>query len=774
MRSLAVGSFFLLVALAQAQLVFITQPSMRDWYNNRAPGSVDANGYLNTADPGLADITQTDLNVNGTITIIEGLGYLPNLTLLSMYSNGPCAPYSIDGWPPNLTTLGLDECGAQLLPSWPPALQHLIANYSFAAFPLPLPAGLLVLEMYDNDAMLSFPQLPDGLQTLELEHVNLVTDLGPLPASLQVLDVVYCQNLSTLAPLPSSLETLHLWSLPALAAVPPCPSGVEDLVLGYGLWDSMTEWPDSLTTLYLGQDWSAEAQAGLPYPGLCIPPLPDQLGYFNVYISPGSYGLPICLPNYPPSLVAADYAFFLEACLIPQVPIYACGAPDPECLSTTTLVKGVAFNDENGDGLMNGGESPMPGAGISIEPGGLLTSSDQSGVFTALPGVGSFTVTGVPATYWTVTTAPQTTDLLTTGATDSVDAIGSMAIPGMYDLRVDISCTGSMPGNESHCWCSVKNVGTEPQTAVLSATMDADQSVIGVNPAPLTQSGNDLTWTVPVLQPGETWAATVDLATGITVPQNTDLQYTATVDAEFPDLSVANNTSTFHSAVVVSVDPNDKMVWPNTLSPAEVSAGARVEYTVRFQNTGTASAERVVINDTLSTDLQWASMELIASSHPQTWTIQNGVLYIVFDHIQLPDSNSNEPDSHGFVKFSMRPGTDLMPGESVGNTANIYFDFNEPVITNEAVLQVDASTSTSGIATEEFLLWPNPVGDMLMLAGGAIGSTVEIVDVTGRSVVRSRVAMDRTVIDMRDLTSGMYILRLLNGSTITTRSFVKR
>ncbi len=553
--------------MAQAQLVFITQQSMRNWYNNRVPGSVDANGYLNTADPGLLDITDTYLSVRGSITQIEGLAYLPNLTELNMYSSDTCgAPYTIDGWPPNLTSLTLDECGVALLPSWPPTLQHLRTNGPYDALPIPLPPDLVSFSLLSNAIMPTPPQLPDDLDSLAIQscaiqdlgslpanlrsffmtHCDSLTDLGslpanledlrvnycdglsdlgPLPGSLQSLDIrgcpalVYlgplpsalgfldledCANLSTLGALPTTLETLYLKDLPALVAVPPYPSGLEGLYLGAGFWEFLTAWPDSMVWAYIYQDWSAEELAGLPHPGLCIPPLSNHVEAFSVHEYPTAPGLPICLPNYPPSLSWAIYETG-GTCTFQTYWIDACGAPDPDCLTSSTLVKGVTFNDENGDGLMNGGEPPMPEEIVSVEPGGLLTTSDQLGVFTALPGVGSFTITRVPAMYWTLTTPPQTADLPATGATDSLDAIGAIATPGMYDLRVDIACNGSVPGTVGQCWITVENVGTEPQTGVLSMLVDADQSVAGASPTPLSQNANEVIWDMPVLQVGHEW-----------------------------------------------------------------------------------------------------------------------------------------------------------------------------------------------------------------------------------------------------------------------------
>ncbi|MBK6774823.1 MAG: T9SS type A sorting domain-containing protein [Flavobacteriales bacterium] len=203
-------------------------------------------------------------------------------------------------------------------------------------------------------------------------------------------------------------------------------------------------------------------------------------------------------------------------------------------------------------------------------------------------------------------------------------------------------------------------------------------------------------------------------------------------------------------------DPNDKTVSPTELTPAEVSASERVTYTVRFQNTGTYQATRVVITDTLSSDLQWNTMHLIAASHAHTWYMENGVLFVVFDNINLPDSNANEPESHGFVKFSMKPVNTLMLGASVSNTANIYFDFNEPVITNAAVFTVDDNTATMEVALTHMQLSPNPVSDALtvIFAQPQQGALLEVVDVTGRVVLATVVSGTQAVLDVQGPESG--------------------
>lgn len=62
---------------------------------------------------------------------------------------------------------------------------------------------------------------------------------------------------------------------------------------------------------------------------------------------------------------------------------------------------------------------------------------------------------------------------------------------------------------------------------------------------------------------------------------------------------------------------------------------------------------------------------------------QDGVvLKFRFPDIMLPDSDISEPASHGFIQFSVSQKADNPLGTVIENTAGIYFDFNEPVITN--------------------------------------------------------------------------------------------
>jgi hypothetical protein len=207
-----------------------------------------------------------------------------------------------------------------------------------------------------------------------------------------------------------------------------------------------------------------------------------------------------------------------------------------------------------------------------------------------------------------------------------------------------------------------------------------------------TLAGNQVSFTTELLY-GQSQTLWVD----VLVPVGTTLgaAYTATAtivlnDAQAIDSHPENNNYILAQTVIGSYDPNDKLVTPAIIDLLDIDSTqtATIEYTIRFQNTGTAEAFFVRVLDTLSQALNPATFELIATSHPSEITFHdNHTIEWFFDNIMLPDSFSNEPESHGFIQFRIQT---LPLGEpfTLENEAAIYFDFNEPVITPPAVTAV--------------------------------------------------------------------------------------
>jgi hypothetical protein len=138
--------------------------------------------------------------------------------------------------------------------------------------------------------------------------------------------------------------------------------------------------------------------------------------------------------------------------------------------------------------------------------------------------------------------------------------------------------------------------------------------------------------------------------------------------------------------IVDSFDPNDKLVLPRGVTDQHYTPTAvPLRYTVRFQNTGTASALRVVVVDTLSEHLDMRTFEPGAASHAYKLRVSGAgqpVLTFTFNNIALPDSTTDPLGSNGYVQFSIRPRADLPEKTRIENFADIVFDYNDPVRTN--------------------------------------------------------------------------------------------
>lgn len=200
------------------------------------------------------------------------------------------------------------------------------------------------------------------------------------------------------------------------------------------------------------------------------------------------------------------------------------------------------------------------------------------------------------------------------------------------------------------------------------------------------------------------------------------------------DATPADNMSTFASEVFGSFDPNDKLVHPATLTPAEVAAdNQELTYTVRFQNTGTWPAVKVVVVDTLSPELQWASFRKIASSHPCTWELNDaGVL--------------------------------------------TFFDFNAPVRTLAAVFTVDDGSAVEEAMPAAVHVYPNPVRDLLWVKlNTREATTVQVFDAMGREHIRQvSTAGELIQVPLIGLASGPYSLRCTTDQGTWSTKFLKR
>ncbi|NUN99976.1 MAG: DUF11 domain-containing protein [Saprospiraceae bacterium] len=260
------------------------------------------------------------------------------------------------------------------------------------------------------------------------------------------------------------------------------------------------------------------------------------------------------------------------------------------------------------------------------------------------------------------------------------------------------------------------------------------------------------------------------------------LQFPTDDGDPFHDLECRENIGSF--------DPNDKTGLPAGVTEAGyLAAGSAIEYLIRFQNTGTDTAFRVEIRDTLPPGLDLATLEQGAASHAYRLEISgSGALRFVFDPIALPDSFANPVASQGFVKYRINTHKGLEDGTRLENRAAIYFDFNAPVLTEYtlhtigdplAYLLVDVvEPNLPGTAVSSLKATPNPFRESTLLewpeGKGGGPYRVQIWDNQGRLIRETECREAAFQLEMDELKENMFLIRVSHsGETIAVGRVVR-
>ncbi len=351
---------------------------------------------------------------------------------------------------------------------------------------------------------------------------------------------------------------------------------------------------------------------------------------------------------------------------------------------------------------------------------------------------------------------------LTQGSQGSDYNFGVQIIPNVQDLRVDFATGWARPGFNQWCSTTVNNMGTvpvsnatlkvlKPATFVFQNSYPAISQQVGdtliwnnLDFTLFDQKGFDITWTIP-----------------FNAVLGAPFQLEAWIEPIATDTTPSDNHTKYTDIFRGSYDPNDKSVSSEFLDPTMLDN--ELKYTIRFQNTGTDTAFTVMIRDTLSNNLDMSTFRILGASHNYSFIVRDhSLLEVFFQNILLPDSFTNEPKSHGFVQYAIKPKSTLAVGEEINNTAYIYFDFNAPVVTNTTNTKIVTTSISNGISIDADI-YPNPnngkVKISLSATQGEGRALLTIQDLNGKELISIEVKNGQEV-DLSGLSAGMYLAKI--------------
>jgi hypothetical protein len=329
------------------------------------------------------------------------------------------------------------------------------------------------------------------------------------------------------------------------------------------------------------------------------------------------------------------------------------------------------------------------------------------------------------------------------------------------------------------------NYGPGATDYVLTMTWPSDVSLVAssIQNPNYVINGNTITWTI---SSNQTWFTTTDYLY-FTIPSGlingAQHIFSSTISAtETEDCYTNNNNGGLLQILGNSYDPNDKLVYKETFHETygnqyaseiiDVWEDDVLQYTIRFQNTGTAPAQNIYILDTLDAELDWSTFELLQTTHDmQIVNLGNGILRFEFNNIWLPDSSVSQELSQGHLIFRIRENAGNPVYSEITNTAYIYFDWNEAIITNTTYNINDWLELVGNESKEAISIYPNPTQDQVNIEFQGY-FTYTITDLIGNQVVQSS-AMNRASLDLRALASGSYFIQIKSDAGIYSGKIIK-
>jgi len=649
-------------------------------------------------------------------------------------------------------------------------LRHLDCHHNLLQLLPPLPDSLVQLLCYDN-VLYSLPALPNTLAFFDCGG-NPLMSLPPLPNSLYYFNVSNCL-VDSLPSLPNSLYNLdcntnpitNLPQLPnnltflnctnnLLVSLPSLPQSLQHLVCSNNQLTSIPALPPVLSTLWLQNN-----------PNLnCLPELTSiyDFRFSNTAIQ--------CLPNYGTVAISNP----------PLSNFPLCDIFNSTCIPYWNI-SGKAYSDTNNNCIADGGEMRLQNLKLELDSAGVLlqqTYTGGEGFYSFDTDTGTYIYTVDTTGLSVMVTCPAAgyhTSVFT--SIDSLDYdmdFGMQCKPG-FDAGVITVARDSgifRPAHFAKIKISAGDISNLYGLHCASGTSGSVQvvfngaaSYIGASPGSLTPvvSGDTLLYSIAdfdAVNFNSDFSFVMQTDTAALI--HSQVCFDVSVFPLTGDINMANNHLQHCFIVVNGIDPNIQEVFPSgNLDTTQ----QWLTYTINFQNTGTATAQHIYILDTLDNNFDESTFTLLSYSHmPLTQVIGNAVRFN-FPNINLPDSTTNEPASHGYVQFKVKLKNGLPVGTTIQNTANIIFDFNAPISTNTVINQIQSTTGIISQNEKENILFevsPNPVMNhqikIVYLLPRNKEGIFEIFDVNGRKVYSLRLPHWSTLqqINLPNLSNGLY------------------
>jgi uncharacterized repeat protein (TIGR01451 family) len=200
-------------------------------------------------------------------------------------------------------------------------------------------------------------------------------------------------------------------------------------------------------------------------------------------------------------------------------------------------------------------------------------------------------------------------------------------------------------------------------------------------------------------------------------------------------------------------------------------------YTIRFENTGTAAALNVRVQDYLEGAIDPDSFRMVSASHNYVLDRIGNQLTWRFENILLPAAVQDANGAKGYVQFKVKPLPGYSVGDMIQNTASIFFDYNPAIVTNTFATTFVESLGVDEYADSQFSIYPNPANDFInvKVKDGSL-QKMTVYDLLGKTILEAGSSdIASGSMDISGVSSGIYLLEVVsdNNLKVTKKLIVK-
>ena len=328
------------------------------------------------------------------------------------------------------------------------------------------------------------------------------------------------------------------------------------------------------------------------------------------------------------------------------------------------------------------------------------------------------------------------------------------------------------PGFDARYKITYKNKGNQIANGNITLSYDHNHtSFLNASETPTISSGL-LTFSYSNLMPFE--SRSIILNFNVNSPM--DASYPVNIDDFLPFTAsiplsgdVMPNDNIFHlnQVVVGAYDPNDIRCLEGDVVGLD-KIGDYLHYLVRFENTGNYYAENVVVKMDIDPDqFDINTLILLNASHIAYVRIVNNQVEFIFENIFLA-ANGGQGD----LTFKIKTLNNLQLNDIVTNKADIYFDYNHPIITNDADT-VFQTLSQVGFSPTKIIFYPNPTKKMVDIYAQNVQS-ISIYNTLGQKInPMIEYSNTKTSVNMVSFNNGIYIFEIKTDSETNRIKVIK-